>query len=109
MTTVLEPPAAGAAATVSYNREALTAEMASRTADVVAATLSVVDAADYGQLPRLMSAAAKLRSEVDILIGALAPAARAGITIPPATAGAALQATLPTAIYIADLERATLP
>ncbi|MGV9336625.1 hypothetical protein [Nocardia sp. NPDC003726] len=109
MTTVLEPPATSAAATVSFDHEALTAEMAARTADVVAATLSVVDAADYGQLPRLMSAAAKLRSEVDILLGALAPAARAGITIHPDVAGAAVAATLPTAIYIADLERTTLP
>ncbi|MGY5210033.1 hypothetical protein [Nocardia gipuzkoensis] len=109
MTAVLEPSVAAAAAAVSFDREALTAEMAARTADVVAATLSVVDAADYGQLPRLMSAAATLRNEVDILIGALGPAARAGVTIHPATATTALQATLPTAIYIADLERANLP
>ncbi|WP_067475095.1 hypothetical protein [Nocardia amamiensis] len=108
MTAVLEPLAA-AASTASFDREALAAEMAARTADVAAAALSVIDAADYGQLGRLMSAAANLRSEVDILIGALGPAARAGITIHPADAGAALQATLPTAIYTADLERAYLP
>ena len=83
----------------------LVAEMADRAADVAEAALTLIDIAEQGNPARLISAAAALTSELSILVGALAPAARAGATADPAAMAAALRARLTTAIYTADLAR----
>ncbi|WP_433734896.1 hypothetical protein ACQP0C_41750 (plasmid) [Nocardia sp. CA-129566] len=108
MTSVLEPPAIAAAATAEFI-DALVAELADRTADVAGAALTLIDTAESGHLVRVMSAAAALRSELDMLLGSLGPSARAGLIVDPAAVAPALQARLTTTIWIADLDRTQLP